>query len=66
MRGAVSVAIDPVVSGDDGPVVVEQPPALKAAKTATEARRPRGWTLHRAQALDGKRDGRRRRTSAEQ
>ena len=38
----MSVAIDPVVSGDDVPVVVEQPPALKAAKTATEARRRAG------------------------
>ena len=39
----MSVAIDPVVSGDDvEPVVVEQPPALRAAKTATEARRRAG------------------------
>jgi len=38
----VSVAIDPVVSGDSVPVMVEQPPALKAAKTATEARRRAG------------------------
>ena len=38
----MSVAIDPVVSDDDVPVVVEQPPALKAAKTATETRRRAG------------------------
>ena len=38
MRGAVSVAIDPVVSDDAGPVVVEQPLPLSAANTATEAR----------------------------
>ena len=38
----MSVAIDPVVSDDDVPAVVEQPPTLKAAKTATEARRRAG------------------------
>ena len=38
----MSVAIDPVVSGDDVPVVVEQPPVLRAAKTTTEARRRAG------------------------
>lgn len=31
------VAIDPVVSGDAGPVVVEQPLVLSAAKTAAKA-----------------------------
>jgi hypothetical protein len=66
-RGAVSVAIEPVVSAGvlaalgDMLVVVEQPPALSAAKTATEARRRAGGRCIVRQTLNGKRGGMRRR-----
>jgi hypothetical protein len=56
VRGAVSVAIDPVVSDDAGPVVVEQPLALSAAKTATEARsRAGGRCIKRKPSTESRR-----------
>ena len=51
---------------DDVPVVVEQPPALKAAKTATETRRPAGGhCIVRKLSTENETAGRRR-TRAEQ